>query len=190
MTTEVLRNMIYAGSPALDDLGLVVLDEVHFLQDTYRGPVWEEVIVHLPAARPAGVPVGDGEQHRPSWRRGSRPCAARRRRSSSCAGPVRLDDRYLVGDRTNDRLHFLPTFVGGRPEPRRRRLDASAVRRGRLRRRRPAAGQRPAGALHAGPGRDDRAARRSATCCRRSSSSSAATSATRRPARASPPACG
>ena len=48
MTTEVLRNMIYAGSSALDDLGLVVLDEVHFLQDTYRGPVWEEVIIHLP----------------------------------------------------------------------------------------------------------------------------------------------
>ena len=41
--------MIYARSPALDDLGLVVLDEVHFLQDAYRGPVWEEVIIHLPA---------------------------------------------------------------------------------------------------------------------------------------------
>ena len=40
--------MIYARSAALDDLGLVVLDEVHFLQDAYRGPVWEEVIVHLP----------------------------------------------------------------------------------------------------------------------------------------------
>ena len=62
MTTEVLRNMIYAGSSALDDLGLVVLDEVHFLQDAYRGPVWEEVIIHLPRARPAGVPLGDGEQ--------------------------------------------------------------------------------------------------------------------------------
>ena len=48
MTTEVLRNMIYARSSALHDLGLVVLDEVHFLQDAYRGPVWEEVIVHLP----------------------------------------------------------------------------------------------------------------------------------------------
>ena len=48
MTTEVLRNMIYGRSAALDDLGVVVLDEVHFLQDTYRGPVWEEVIVHLP----------------------------------------------------------------------------------------------------------------------------------------------
>ena len=47
MTTEVLRNMIYARSSALDALGVVVLDEVHFLQDEYRGPVWEEVIIHL-----------------------------------------------------------------------------------------------------------------------------------------------
>ncbi len=47
MTTEVLRNMIYAASPALDGLRSVVLDEVHYLQDRYRGPVWEEVIVHL-----------------------------------------------------------------------------------------------------------------------------------------------
>lgn len=48
MTTEVLRNMIYARSEALDSLSCVVLDEVHFLQDEYRGPVWEEVIIHLP----------------------------------------------------------------------------------------------------------------------------------------------
>ena len=47
MTTEVLRNMIYARSEALNDLAVVVLDEVHFLQDAYRGPVWEEVIIHL-----------------------------------------------------------------------------------------------------------------------------------------------
>src|SRR5437764_4035512 len=48
MTTEVLRNMIYAGSNALDGLRYVVLDEVHYLQDRYRGPVWEEVIIHSP----------------------------------------------------------------------------------------------------------------------------------------------
>ena len=48
MTTEVLRNMIYAGRD-LEDLRFVVLDEVHYLQDTYRGPVWEEVIIHVPA---------------------------------------------------------------------------------------------------------------------------------------------
>src|ERR1700742_3824411 len=48
MTTEVLRNMLYAGSPALKDLGYVVLDEVHYLADRARGAVWEEVIIHLP----------------------------------------------------------------------------------------------------------------------------------------------
>ncbi|MEV6013302.1 DEAD/DEAH box helicase [Streptomyces sp. NPDC051976] len=48
MTTEVLRNMLYAGSPALDGLGYVVMDEVHYLSDRFRGAVWEEVIIHLP----------------------------------------------------------------------------------------------------------------------------------------------
>ncbi|GAA2247734.1 DEAD/DEAH box helicase [Rarobacter faecitabidus] len=47
MTTEVLRNMLYAGSSALDTLGFVVMDEVHYLADRFRGPVWEEVILHL-----------------------------------------------------------------------------------------------------------------------------------------------
>lgn len=48
MTTEVLRNMIYADSKTLDDLAFVVLDEVHFLGDRFRGAVWEEIILHLP----------------------------------------------------------------------------------------------------------------------------------------------
>src|SRR3954463_1364965 len=47
MTTEVLRNMLYAGSSALHGLGFVVMDEVHYLADRFRGPVWEEVIIHL-----------------------------------------------------------------------------------------------------------------------------------------------
>ncbi len=47
MTTEVLRNMLYAGSATLGDLGYVVMDEVHYLADRFRGPVWEEVILHL-----------------------------------------------------------------------------------------------------------------------------------------------
>jgi ATP-dependent RNA helicase HelY len=47
MTTEVLRNMLYAGSPTLEGLGFVVMDEVHFLADRFRGAVWEEVIIHL-----------------------------------------------------------------------------------------------------------------------------------------------
>ncbi|MFL6162597.1 MAG: DEAD/DEAH box helicase [Jatrophihabitantaceae bacterium] len=47
MTTEVLRNMLYVGSEALTDLGYVVMDEVHYLGDRFRGAVWEEVIIHL-----------------------------------------------------------------------------------------------------------------------------------------------
>lgn len=47
MTTEVLRNMLYADSPALRGLSHVVMDEVHFLADRFRGAVWEEVILHL-----------------------------------------------------------------------------------------------------------------------------------------------
>jgi len=48
MTTEVLRNMLYADSPALQGLRFVVMDEVHYLADRFRGAVWEEVIIHLP----------------------------------------------------------------------------------------------------------------------------------------------
>ncbi|MDQ4491385.1 DEAD/DEAH box helicase [Sinomonas sp. ASV486] len=50
MTTEVLRNMLYADSDTLTDLGYVVMDEVHYLADRFRGAVWEEVIIHLPRA--------------------------------------------------------------------------------------------------------------------------------------------
>jgi ATP-dependent RNA helicase HelY len=48
MTTEVLRNMLYAGSQTLAGLGYVVMDEVHYLADQFRGAVWEEVIINLP----------------------------------------------------------------------------------------------------------------------------------------------
>jgi ATP-dependent RNA helicase HelY len=140
MTTEVLRNMIYARSPALERLGLVVLDEVHYLQDAYRGPVWEEVIVHLPAhvrlVCLSATVSNSGELA--AWiqtvRGPTTPVIELRR-------PVRLHDRYLVGDRTNDRLHLLETFDGSRPNPEAARLDASAVRRGRYaRHERPARG--------------------------------------------------
>ncbi|MFD3702312.1 DEAD/DEAH box helicase [Nocardia sp. NPDC058658] len=48
MTTEVLRNMLYASSDSLHGLSYVVMDEVHYLADRFRGAVWEEVILHLP----------------------------------------------------------------------------------------------------------------------------------------------
>ena len=50
MTTEVLRNMLYAGSSTIESLGYVVMDEVHYLADRSRGAVWEEVIIHLPTS--------------------------------------------------------------------------------------------------------------------------------------------
>ncbi|MEK0306673.1 DEAD/DEAH box helicase [Bifidobacterium favimelis] len=50
MTTEVLRNMLYEHSTTLTALKYVILDEVHYLADRFRGPVWEEVIIHLPAS--------------------------------------------------------------------------------------------------------------------------------------------
>ncbi len=127
MTTEVLRNMIYGRSPALHDLGVVVLDEVHFLQDTYRGPVWEEVIIHLaPSVRLVclSATVSNAEELA-DWIttvRGPTAAVIEERR------PVTLENLYLIGDRTAERLHLLPTLVDHRPNPEAHRLDGEAVR--------------------------------------------------------------
>jgi ATP-dependent RNA helicase HelY len=48
MTTEILRNMIYANSTTINKLKFVVMDEVHYLADKFRGAVWEEILIHLP----------------------------------------------------------------------------------------------------------------------------------------------
>ncbi len=144
MTTEVLRNMIYAASPALDGLRVVVLDEVHYLQDRYRGPVWEEVIVHLDAAVRLvclSATVSNAEEVA-AWIetvRGPTTAVIEERR------PVRLEHRYLVAERGRDDLMLLPTFVADgddvRPNPEAHALDSRGSRgrnprmrdRGRLR---------------------------------------------------------
>jgi len=125
MTTEVLRNMIYAGR-GLDDLAVVVLDEVHYLQDTFRGPVWEEVIVHLPehvqlvclsATVSNAHDIGD-------WLttvRGPTDVVVEETR------PVELANTYLVGDKTSDRLHLIDTLVDGRPNPEGERFDVGST---------------------------------------------------------------
>jgi ATP-dependent RNA helicase HelY len=134
MTTEVLRNMIYGRSPALHDLEVVVLDEVHFLQDTYRGPVWEEVIIHLaPQVRLVclSATVSNAEELA-DWIttvRGPTAAVIEERR------PVTLENLYMIGDRTAERLHVLPTLVDGRPNPEANRLDSEAVRGFRRQRR-------------------------------------------------------
>jgi ATP-dependent RNA helicase HelY len=127
MTTEVLRNMIYAKSPGLRDLDAVVLDEVHFLQDTYRGPVWEEVIIHLPqhirlVCLSATVSNAAELADWISTVRGPTRAVLEDRR------PVRLDNMYLIGDSTHDRLHLLPTLVNGRPNHDAMRLDEEGSR--------------------------------------------------------------
>ena len=139
MTTEVLRNMIYAASDTLRDLRYIILDEVHYLQDTYRGPVWEEVIIHAPhSARLVclSATVSNAEELA-DWMttvRGPTSTIIEERR------PVELQNLYLVGDRSADRLHLLPTLIDNRPNPEATRLDAEALRgarpmRGRGRRR-------------------------------------------------------
>ncbi|HYZ99937.1 MAG TPA: DEAD/DEAH box helicase [Acidimicrobiales bacterium] len=139
MTTEVLRNMIYAGSPTLRGLRFVVLDEVHYLQDAYRGPVWEEVIIHLPAEVCLvclSATVSNAEEVA-EWLetvRGATTLVLEERR------PVELRNLYLVGDRLSERPHLLPTLIDGRPNPEAERLDEDlhgrAFRRGRQPRRR------------------------------------------------------
>jgi ATP-dependent RNA helicase HelY len=127
MTTEVLRNMIYAASPALRGLRYVVLDEVHYIQDAYRGPVWEEVIVHLaPEVRLVclSATVSNAEELADwiSTVRGPTEAVIEERR------PVELRNLYLAGDRESERLHLLPVLVDGRPNAEATRLDASAAR--------------------------------------------------------------
>jgi ATP-dependent RNA helicase HelY len=122
MTTEVLRNMIYAGSPALIGLRFVVLDEVHYLQDAYRGPVWEEVIIHLPAEVRLvclSATVSNAEEVA-EWLetvRGPTTLVLEEQR------PVELRNLYLVGDRQSERPHLLPTLIDGRPNTEAERLD-------------------------------------------------------------------
>lgn len=116
MTTEVLRNMIYEGSSAIENLGLVVLDEVHYLADRARGSVWEEVIIHLPKhilLVSLSATVANPEEFT-DWIR---------QRRDECAlivetdRPVPLTSMYMWRDRNHDRrVDMAPVFGrNGRP---------------------------------------------------------------------------
>ena len=131
MTTEVLRNMVYSGSSSLRSLHWVVLDEVHFLSDAYRGPVWEEVLIHTPAevgfvclsaTVSNAAELGDWIE----TLRGPTDTVVEHER------PIELDALMLVGDRTTEQEHLVPLLVNGRPNPEGHRFDADrpAVGRG------------------------------------------------------------
>ncbi|HXL41959.1 MAG TPA: DEAD/DEAH box helicase, partial [Actinomycetota bacterium] len=121
MTTEVLRNMIYERSDLLEDLRYVVLDEVHYLQDPYRGAVWEEVIIHLPldvVIVSLSATVSNAEEFA-DWiqtLRGPTAAVIEDRR------PVVLEQHYLI----DDQLLAMFVLSDGEvvPNPEIRRLEA------------------------------------------------------------------
>lgn len=125
MTTEVLRNMIYERSGLLEDLKYVVLDEVHYLQDPYRGAVWEEIIIHLPLdvkIVSLSATVSNAEEFA-DWMqtlRGATAAVIEERR------PVRLEHHYMMDQ------ELLPMFThtDGElvPNPQIPRLEATHER--------------------------------------------------------------
>lgn len=130
MTTEVLRNMLYAGSPALNGLETIVLDEVHYLQDPYRGPVWEEVLVHAPddarfVCLSATVSNADELTSWIDTVRGDTELVVHHDR------PVELTNLYLAGDREARRTHLIPTLVRDHANPEGHRFTDERAPRGR-----------------------------------------------------------
>ena len=125
MTTEVLRNMLYEKSRTLRGLSFVVMDEVHYLQDPYRGAVWEEVLIHLPlsvAVVCLSATISNAEEFG-EWigtLRGPTRVVIEERR------PVPLEHHYLVGHG----LHPMHSDVQGQlmPNPYIVSLDREEVR--------------------------------------------------------------
>lgn len=131
MTTEVLRNMLYGGRP-IERLDAVILDEVHYLQDSYRGPVWEEVIIHLPrevqlVALSATVSNAEELAEWMETVRGPTRLVVELRR------PVELENLYLVGERRSDNLHLIKTLHGGKANSKGFRYDAEILAVGQRR---------------------------------------------------------
>ena len=122
MTTEVLRNMIYARSSSIENLGVVVLDEVHFLQDAYRGPVWEEVIIHLePTVQLVCLSATVSNANELcEWlttvRGPTRPIVETKR-------PIELVNHYMLGDKATHQIRILETLVGGQANTAISKLD-------------------------------------------------------------------
>src|SRR5664280_2716476 len=136
MTTEVLRNMLFARSPLLDDLAAVVLDEVHYLQDPYRGSVWEEVLVLTPpgvqfVSLSATVANADDFGRWLSSVRGTTRVVVETHR------PVTLHHHYAVAELGRDVITVFPLLRNGAPNPDGVRLDDRRRRQARHRFRTP-----------------------------------------------------
>jgi len=130
MTTEVLRNMFFARAPALRGLGLVVLDEVHYLQDPYRGSVWEEVIVLAPSevVMVALSATVSNATVFGAWLqsvRGPTEVIVESRR------PVELCNHVAVAERGTRSVELVPVLEGDRPHARALSLDQRLARMAR-----------------------------------------------------------
>lgn len=135
-TLEVLRNMIYADPSQLDDVGLVVLDEAHYLQDPSRGAAWEEVIIHCPDhVQFVCLSATISNNHEfADWVRERR---GPTRLITTTERPVPLEPMYMVKDKTGSRtLHLQPMFVTreGRKRTNPRLDHMLGLERGRKRR--------------------------------------------------------
>ena len=123
MTTEVLRNMIYANPDAIKNLGYVVMDEVHYLADKFRGAVWEEILIHLPERIQVvslSATVSNAEEFG-EWLKSVR---GETDVVLSELRPVPLYQHILIGNR------LLDLFVDdGRVNPEIVRLERNSVRR-------------------------------------------------------------
>ncbi|WP_193598854.1 DEAD/DEAH box helicase [Microbacterium sp. YJN-G] len=164
MTTEVLRNMLYADSDALRGLRYVVMDEVHYLADRFRGPVWEEVILHLPQnvrLISLSATVSNAEEFG-DWLdtvRGDTDVIVSETR------PVPLEQHVLVRDdllplfddragiataQVNQELFRIRSFTGSRYDDNRRAQEYRSERHaGRQAQRPPRGGRRPVRAANA-----------------------------------------
>ena len=143
MTTEVLRALLYERAEILDDLGIVVLDEAHFITDRERGPVWEEVVIHAPAAvRLVALSATlDEAELLAAWMRERRgptdlvTCDER---------PVPLRHLYAIGRLDGTDPVLLPVEVEGEPNPTAIAMDGTRVKeRGEGLRRRYRSRERP-----------------------------------------------
>ena len=143
MTTEVLRNMLYAEPERLATTDVVVMDEVHYLQNNFRGPVWEEVIIHLPShirivalsatvSNAAELAAWMSEVHAP--------CTAVTEKTR----PVALENSYFIAEKGRGQHHVINTLQKKRPNPQGKRFDpAPKQRRGGNRRRQGPPQKRP-----------------------------------------------
>lgn len=142
MTTEVLRNMIYASPESLSDLRMVVLDEVHYLQNPYRGAVWEEVIIHLDR-KVRLVCLSATVSNVADFAKWMRTVRGQMSVVESRVRPVPLEHKYVYTLRRSRVIDAIPVLVGHSPNARGRDLDPPWLSRGRR-----AHGPRAAGVRH------------------------------------------